>query len=586
MHLLRMKSRRLRLLAALLTISVLCVYGRSQESPKQRQQKEEVIRVNTDLVQTDLTVIDKRGRFASGLKADQFELRIDSQPQPLLFFEQVTVDSPVTATTGSDTTDKLVDGAAPSVRVGSGTPHGRLVFFFVDDVHLTGESTARARSLLTKFVDNQMQPNDQVAIVSSSGQIGFLQQLTNNKAVLREAISRLKTQYNPETIASHVTISEVDANLVANHGARGLFAYLVEATVKEFQMKNPLNAVNIIRNRVRQINAQSAYAEHITLTGLENLIRSTRPLPGRKVVFLVSDGFVVDGKRSTSLEVMRRLYDEAARVAAVIYSLDTRANYFDSVADVSKSDYPDFSPRAAGRSFFESKMPQEPLETLADETGGRSYLNSRRLEEGVAEALSENSGYYLLAWRPNTENQRAGDPRIQVSIKDRPDLRVRMRRHHFDLKSAQVSKPNNSEANGPNAHSPDDELRVALGALYPQRALPTAVSVKASAGSDKNTALTMTMQLDAAALAFTSINGKTQAQVDVLGVALDDRGQFANFKQVLNIPREVIAAQDKRFVTWTKTVLLPPGLYQVRVATRDRQSGRTGSAMTWIEIPK
>jgi hypothetical protein len=30
---------------------------------------------------------------------------------------------------------------------------------------------------------------------------------------------------------------------------------------------------------------------------------------------------------------------------------------------------------------------------------------------------------------------------------------------------------------------------------------------------------------------------------------------------------------------------LPPGLYQVRFAVRDRQTGRTGSAMTWIEIP-
>jgi hypothetical protein len=30
---------------------------------------------------------------------------------------------------------------------------------------------------------------------------------------------------------------------------------------------------------------------------------------------------------------------------------------------------------------------------------------------------------------------------------------------------------------------------------------------------------------------------------------------------------------------------LPPGLYQVRVAFRDRQTGRTGSAMAWVEIP-
>jgi hypothetical protein len=32
-------------------------------------------------------------------------------------------------------------------------------------------------------------------------------------------------------------------------------------------------------------------------------------------------------------------------------------------------------------------------------------------------------------------------------------------------------------------------------------------------------------------------------------------------------------------------VTLPPGLYQVRVAVRDRQSGRTGSAMVRSEAP-
>jgi hypothetical protein len=30
---------------------------------------------------------------------------------------------------------------------------------------------------------------------------------------------------------------------------------------------------------------------------------------------------------------------------------------------------------------------------------------------------------------------------------------------------------------------------------------------------------------------------------------------------------------------------VPPGLYQVRVAVRERKTGRTGSALQWIEIP-
>ena len=88
---------------------------------------------------------------------------------------------------------------------------------------MAGDSLTRARALLTRFVDNKMGAGDRVAIISTSGEIGFLQQLTDNKAVLREAISRIRAKSDPESTASHVNISEVDANMVANHSDRGLF---------------------------------------------------------------------------------------------------------------------------------------------------------------------------------------------------------------------------------------------------------------------------------------------------------------------------------------------------------------------------
>jgi hypothetical protein len=51
------------------------------------------------------------------------------------------------------------------------------------------------------------------------------------------------------------------------------------------------------------------------------------------------------------------------------------------------------------------------------------------------------------------------------------------------------------------------------------------------------------------------------------------------------VPHEAVNSKDQRFVIWNQVLPLPPGLYQVRVAVRDVQSGRTGSAMEWIEIP-
>jgi hypothetical protein len=226
------------------------------------------------------------------------------------------------------------------------------------------------------------------------------------------------------------------------------------------------------------------------------------------------------------------------------------------------------------------------METLAEETGGRSYLNSSALDDGVSQALSESSAYYLLAWRPDTENERAGKSRVDVMIKGRPDLHVRMRRHAFDFRPDQTAKMVKPEAARPLTSTPDDDLRMALGSLYPRRDLPASVSPSFLNTADKGTVLNVLMQIDTEILTFEGLDGKQQALVDVLGMALDDRGQFSSFKQKLEIPREAVLAKGGRFVKWSQSLPLPPGLYQVRVAVRDRQSGRTGSAIGWIEIPR
>lgn len=102
--------------------------------------------------------------------------------------------------------------------------------------------------------------------------------------------------------------------------------------------------------------------------------------------------------------------------------------------------------------------------------------------------------------------------------------------------------------------------------------------------TDKGEALEVSMKIDSSMLTFEGIDGKASAVVDVLGAAIDDRGVCSTFKQKLAVPRD-IAARD-RFVQWKRIVPLPVGLYQLRVAVRDRRSGQVGSAMTWIEIPK
>jgi hypothetical protein len=100
--------------------------------------------------------------------------------------------------------------------------------------------------------------------------------------------------------------------------------------------------------------------------------------------------------------------------------------------------------------------------------------------------------------------------------------------------------------------------------------------------NEKGWLLTVAMQLDSEMVNFDSSD---HGIVDVLGTALDDRGLFASFKQRLEVPQQAVLGAN-RYIKWTQVLTLAPGLYQVRVAVRDRGNARTGSAMMWIEIPE
>ena len=151
------------------------------------QQQGEVVRVNTELVQTAVTVLDKKGNFVEGLQRDQFELTVDGKPRPVAFFERVA--------SGSARERELAafgnpNDAAPTPAAAPRIP-GRTMVFFIDDLHLSPDSMNRTRMMLQHFLDREMSSKDNVAILTASGQVGFLEQFTNNRTVLDTALSRL-----------------------------------------------------------------------------------------------------------------------------------------------------------------------------------------------------------------------------------------------------------------------------------------------------------------------------------------------------------------------------------------------------------
>src|SRR5690349_17496936 len=179
-------------LLAFLVVFPAVVFGQTKPDQKPEQKPDpsdaqDVIKFETSLVQTDVMVFDKKGRFVEGLKPDQFQLKINNNPREISFFEAIKSGS-----ASSQPEEPNAAAAGPkSVNTLKADAQRRAIIFFVDDLHLAPDSLSRTRRALLDFIDHRVHENDLVAITSPSGQVGFLQQFTANKDALRSAVDRL-----------------------------------------------------------------------------------------------------------------------------------------------------------------------------------------------------------------------------------------------------------------------------------------------------------------------------------------------------------------------------------------------------------
>src|SRR6267142_5495015 len=144
-------------LTALLTGMGRLAQVANAQQPQPKAQDEDVLRISTDLVQTAITVIDKNGRFVDGLDRGQFELTVDGKPRPISFFERITAGSAREAQLAIRTEPGAAPAKAPAIPP---SVRGRIIVFFIDDLHLSPDSMIRSKQMLRHFLDSEMNSKD------------------------------------------------------------------------------------------------------------------------------------------------------------------------------------------------------------------------------------------------------------------------------------------------------------------------------------------------------------------------------------------------------------------------------------------
>ena len=589
-----------KIVTSVLTLSLVISVALGQEP---RPANDDPVRITTELVQTSVVVLDKQGRFVDGLKPEEFLVKVDGRPVTPSFFEHI-----VAGTVREEKLERSAAKAAATAPTGAAY-RGRTIIFFIDDLHLSAASVQRTRKAILEFVETQMSIEDQVAVASPSGQLGFLQRFSDHKSVVRAAVGRLN--HRPYTVrdTEEIPMTEYQAMRI-EQGDQSALSYFATELMKANNIRVPgglgppsggpvaarvrggkmtsgitgEGAQRVVKDRAHMLMRQSESVTSATLTVLESLMRSAGQMSGRKLVFFVSDGFFLNDQSTGYSNKVSRIADAAVRGNLVIYSIDAR----DLAASIeASSNRIDPDGRLARTNIGELQASQDGMNSLAVDTGGKAFFNTGAVTAAINEALRETSNYYLLAWRPNSEDQKSPNfKRLEISIPSRPELSVRIARGFFASEpKPEENKPATDSAATDAPANVGVGLMSALTAPSARTALPTKLSVSFVDVPGSGPVLTAATQMSTEGLGYGD-NGKQPAAIDLAGVVFNDQGkQASSFKTRINVNPVTATAIKDPSVVYSHKLPLKPGIYQVRVAARDDTTGSIGSAAQWIDIP-
>lgn len=533
----------------------------------------DVVKITTALIQVDVTVTDKKGNVVRDLRPDEIEIYENGAKQPITKFSFVS-----SSTATEQKTPTKVEKDAVVIPPSKVRPEQvrRTIALVVDDLTLSFESTYYVRRALKKFVDEQMEPGDLVAIIRTGAGIGALQQFTNDKRQLYAAIEKVKWN---STGAGNI----------------GAFAPLEARVAYEDDAGNDEDGPRRIRTGEGIDQEFSDFRESLFATGtlgaINYVIRGMQDLPGRKSVMLLSDGFSLfsrdaQGFTQTNrvLEALRRLVDLANRSAVVVYTMDARGLQYtgltaadDTSGRTQEQLERDMSDRRS--KFFDT---QQGLQYLARQTGGIAIVNNNDLSGGIRRILNDQS-YYLIGYEPEDATF---DPRtrrfnkLEVKVK-RPGTSVRYRSGFFGVSDEKLVRP---------TQTPVQRMGLAMTSPFAVQDISLRLNTLFYNTPKDGNLLRSLVHIRSQDLKFTDLpDGGKKAVFDIIAAGFGDNGvvvdQLAK-TYTLTLKKDSVAGMMANgFIYDFVFPVKKPGAYQLRIALRDHATDKIGSANQFVEVP-
>ena len=388
----------------------------------------------------DLVVTDAKGRPILDLRPEEVEVLEQGERQAVTSFSLV----------GSGAGGDAATASAPSALAASPFRSYNLVMIVVDRTSVRPANLKAIGDAARNFVERDLAPNDLVAVFGVGSRLLMVQNFSNNREVLLEAIRRATGPFDgagesalaADASARRTRLDPIRPMLPVAPGgadpAAGIPPNVPTDTLTPLLNAIAANTEAAVAYVDEQVQAQSF------LRGLYALLDLYDGIRDRKSVVLFSEGVSITGSMAPHL---RSLVGAANRGGFTFYAVDAAGLRPGAGAEVKptepltvgqQNDTVTRDRTIVSRGDSELGRTERDLRTsdnaalsrLASETGGLFVRNTNDLERGFDRLADDLRSHYALTYAPGTAALDGSFRAIEVKVA-RKGANVRTRAGYF-----------------------------------------------------------------------------------------------------------------------------------------------------------
>lgn len=549
-------------------------------------QDDDVVKVKSNLVNIDVLVKDKKGKYVPDLKAEDFAIFENGVQQKIEFFDAPLAGSTTRSTTAAADVSKT-QPAEPA------TVTRNYVTLVVDSQTTDVTNLKQVREGTIKYVREQITDGDVVAILTVTNSLQLLQPFTHDKAKLIAALENLGVRSTSKNFEQ----KDLGDNITALRGELQVANEAPSTAITSPAAGSNAARIMIMRTMLAQFiklrTALSVQQSRPILAAIAAICEGLRPIPNKKTLVLFSQGFVTPAVLDWQVQ---STIDIANRANVAIYIIDSaglRASAPNTSAlggvsplgGISAATSQEERIRAVGGETVFDTSRQEGLSReydilyrMSGDTGGRFLKGNNDIGQGLERINQEIQARYTLAYRSTNQNFDGSFRKVKIEVR-RPDTQIVSRSGYYAIPPEEIVLLSPA----------DKKLFDNFGALLSAPAMPVSVSLSHYRSRDGLYVVPLAIELSPEAVQFDRKGDKRLLQLEVLGILKTTSektlsrlgGQFD-----VNLSDSEYQSIVSNNIYYRQDLQLTPGEYTIDLIVRDRKSGKMSALREQLVLPE